>query len=78
MAPYRELVERRMTLLLDRGADATEELQSLARSAARFAGGVDLAESDRTAVLDRLAELCAAVVEEEREAASALTAAAAG
>lgn len=76
MAPYRDLVERRMTLLLDRGADATEELQDLARNAAAFAGGVDVDAADRIAVLDRIAALAADVVPLEREACAALAEAA--
>jgi hypothetical protein len=78
MAPYRELVGRRMGLLLDRGADATEELQDLARSAAAFAGTVDVGDTDRAAVLDRLAALAAEVVPLERDACAALADAAAG
>ena len=78
MAPYRELAERRMELLLDRGSAATAELQELARQAAAFASGLDVPEAGRLDRLDRIAGLAGEVRDVEREACAALRQVAAG
>jgi Domain of unknown function (DUF4872) len=77
MAPYRSLVERRLELLLGRGADATEELAALAREVEALTAGLEVAEADRLARLDAIADLAARVVPLEQEACAALARAAA-
>ena len=77
MAPYRALAERRFELLLGRGADATGELQALAREVEALTSGLEIADADRLARLDAIAELAARVVPVEREACAALAASAA-
>jgi hypothetical protein len=72
MAPYRELAERRMSLLLDRGADAVEELREVAAAQESLVAGLDVGEEDRTAALDRIAALAGQLVPLEREACAAL------
>ena len=74
LAGYRDLAEQRMTLLLDRGADATADLQALAAQQDRLVAAVDLSADDRTALLDRIAALVAEIVPLEREACTALAA----
>ncbi|MFW3170858.1 DUF4872 domain-containing protein [Geodermatophilus sp. CPCC 206100] len=78
MAPYRELAERRLELLLDQGSAAAPEIQDLARRARALTEQLDVAEADRLAQLDRLAGLAAEVLAVEREACAALAVLAAG
>ncbi|MGY1639933.1 BtrH N-terminal domain-containing protein [Geodermatophilus sp. SYSU D00703] len=73
MAPYRELAERRWELLFERGSAAATDLQELARRARALTDGLDVAEADRLAQLDRIAELAAEVLTVEREACSVLS-----
>ena len=72
MAPYRELVERRLELLLGSGSAATTELRELAEQAREFTQELQLTEEDRNARLDAVAELAAQVVPIEREACAVL------
>jgi hypothetical protein len=72
MAPYRPLVERRLELLLGRGAGASEELAELTREVGRLTAGLEVSEADRLARLDAIAELAARVVPVEEEACAAL------
>jgi hypothetical protein len=77
MAPYRSLVERRLELLLGRGADAAEELAALAREVEALTAGLEVSEADRLARLDAIAELAARAVPVEKEACAVLAASAA-
>ncbi len=72
MAPYRPLVERRLELLLGRGAEATEELAALTREVAALTADLELSEADRLDRLDAIAELAARVVPVEQAACAAL------
>ncbi|NEK57937.1 BtrH N-terminal domain-containing protein [Geodermatophilus sabuli] len=72
LAPYRALVERRLELLLDQGSAATDQLRQLAAEARRLTDGLELAEADRLAQLDRLAAQAAEVLAVEREACTTL------
>jgi hypothetical protein len=76
LAPYRALVQRRLELLLGRGADAADELTALAREVEALTAGLEVSEADRLARLDAIAELAALVVPVEREACAALARAA--
>ena len=72
MAPYRDLVERRLERLLGSGSSATTELRALAEQAREFTQHLELTEEDRNARLDAVAELAAQVVPVEREACAVL------
>jgi hypothetical protein len=61
-----------MSLLLDRGAAATDELREVAAAQERLVAELDVGEADRTAALDRIAALAARMVPLEREACAAL------
>jgi hypothetical protein len=74
LARYRELVERRLELLIDRGADAAEELASVAAETAAFTRDLQLSDDERATRLDAVAELAGRVLEVEREACAALAA----
>jgi hypothetical protein len=76
MAPYRALVERRLALLLGGGSAAAAELTALADETGAFTAGLDIAEADRIAQLDAIAELADRVLRVEQEACAALTEAA--
>jgi Butirosin biosynthesis protein H, N-terminal/Domain of unknown function (DUF4872) len=73
LRPYRDLVERRLELLLDRGADAAEELASVVAEIAAFTRDLQLSDDERATQLDAVAELAGRVLEVEREACAALT-----
>jgi hypothetical protein len=75
MAPYRSLVERRLELLIGRGAEAADELEALAREVTALTAGLEISAADRAAQLDAIAELAAQVLPVEREACTALAAA---
>lgn len=77
MAPYRSLLERRLELLMGRGAEAVDELTALTREVTALTAGLDVSEADRHERLDAIAEPAARVVAIEREACAALSAAAA-
>jgi hypothetical protein len=72
MAPYRELAERRWELLFEHGGAAAPDLRELARRARALTDDLDVAEADRLAQLDRIAEPAAEVLAVEREACAAL------
>ncbi len=74
MARYRELAERRTELLMERGAEATDELRAVAEEQERVVAAVDLDAADRNAVLDRIAGLAERLGTVEREACAALAA----
>ena len=74
LARYRELAERRTELLLQRGAEATEELREVATEQDRVVAAVDLDAAGRDAVLDRIADVAARLVPLEHEACEALAA----
>jgi hypothetical protein len=75
MAPYRSLLERRLALLLGRGAEAVDELEELAREVEALTAGLEVSAADRAAQLDAIADLAAQVVPVERAACAALAAA---
>jgi hypothetical protein len=72
MAPYRELVERRLELQLGAGSAAVGELRALAEQAREFTEHLELGEDDRAARLDAVADLAAQVVPLERAACAVL------
>ncbi|MET0763266.1 MAG: BtrH N-terminal domain-containing protein [Blastococcus sp.] len=72
MAPYPSLVERRLELQLDGGADAVEELRTVAGQVAALTAGLEVSEADRLERLDAIAELAARAVSVEEEACAAL------
>jgi hypothetical protein len=74
LRPYRDLVERRLELLIDRGAAAADELRGVAGEIAAFTRDLELADDERAVQLDRIAELAGRVLELEREACATLTA----
>jgi len=69
-------VERRLELLL--GGGDVAEVRTLAHEAEALIARLELAEHDRSAELDALAELAAQVVPLEHEACAALARADAG
>jgi hypothetical protein len=74
MAPYRSLLERRLELLMGRGAEAVDELAAMTQEVATLTAGLEVSEADRNDRLDAIAELAARVVPIEREACAALAA----
>jgi hypothetical protein len=76
LRPYRDLVERRLELLIDRGAAAAaaDELRGVAGEIAAFTRDLELADDERAVQLDGIAELAGRVLELEREACATLTA----
>ncbi|TFV86345.1 DUF4872 domain-containing protein [Blastococcus sp. CT_GayMR20] len=78
MAPYRDLVERRLELLLGGGLAVSTELAAVAEETRAFLAAVEIDEADRVAQLDAIAELASRVVPLEREASEALAEAAVG
>ena len=74
LAPYRALAERRTELLLEHGAEATDELRAVAAEQDRVVAAVDLDAAGRGAVLDRIADVAARILPIERAACEALAA----
>ena len=74
LARYPELAERRDELLLERGAEATDELRAVAAEQDRVVAAVDLDAAGRDAVLDRIADVAARILPIEREACALLAA----
>jgi hypothetical protein len=74
LARYRVLAEQRTELLLERGAEATDELRALAAEQERVVAAVDLDAAGRDAVLDRIADVAARLLPLERAACDALAA----
>src|SRR5215207_7328970 len=55
MAPYRDLVERRLALLLGGGVSVTAELTAVAEETRAFLAAVEMPDTERAAQLEAVA-----------------------